>query len=123
MTAASPSEPIAWLFEHKSLPIDERSVFVYVATPDGVRIKGFAIGGVNLSEEPVGALGGIIKPDAQAHDLNLALSVEMPGGHENGAQSSEAVAAAVPNGTIPLAGSVQARVSVPVGGEWRNDAA
>ena len=100
MTAASPTEPIAWLFEHKSLPIDERSVFAYVATPDGVRIKGFAIGGVNLSEQPVSALAGIIKPDAQAHDLKLALSVEMPGEHE-GAQSSEAMAAAVPDGTIP----------------------
>ncbi len=82
MTAASPTEPIAWLFEHKSLPIDERSVFAYVATPDGVRIKGFAIGGVNLSEQPVSALAGILKPDAQAHDLKLALSVEMPGEHE-----------------------------------------
>ena len=100
VTAASPTEPIAWLFEHKSLPIDERSVFAYVATPDGVRIKGFAIGGVNLSEQPVSALAGIIKPDAQAHDLKLALSVEMPGEHE-GAQSSEAMAAAVPDGTIP----------------------
>ena len=100
VTAASPTEPIAWLFEHKSLPIDERSVFAYVATPDGVRIKGFAIGGVNLSEQPVSALAGIIKPDAQAHDLKLTLSVEMPGEHE-GAQSSEAMAAAVPDGTIP----------------------
>ena len=100
VTAASPTEPIAWLFEHKSLPIDERSVFAYVATPDGVRIKGFAIGGVNLSEQPVSALAGIIKPDAQAHDLKLAISVEMPGEHE-GAQSSEAMAAAVPDGTIP----------------------
>ena len=100
VTAASPTEPIAWLFEHKSLPIDERSVFAYVTTPDGVRIKGFAIGGVNLSEQPVSALAGIIKPDAQAHDLKLALSVEMPGEHE-GAQSSEAMAAAVPDGTIP----------------------
>ena len=101
VTAASPSEPIAWLFEHKTLPIDERSVFAYVATPDGVRIKGFAIGGVNLSEQPVGALEGIVKPDAQAHDLKLTLSVEMPGDHEGGAQSSEARVAAVPDGTVP----------------------
>ena len=100
VTAASPTEPIAWLFEHKSLPIDERSVFAYVTTPDGVRIKGFAIGGVNLSEQPVSALAGIIKSDAQAHDLKLALSVDMPGEYE-GAQSSEAMAAAVPDGTIP----------------------
>ena len=100
VTAASPSEPIAWLFEHKTLPIDERSVFAYVATPDGIRIKGFAIGGVNLSEQPVGALSGIIKPDVQAQDVKLALSVEMPGEHE-GAQSSEVMSGAAPDGTIP----------------------
>ena len=50
VTAATAAEPIAWLFEHPSLPIDERAVFVVDATPDGLRIKGFAIGGVNLSE-------------------------------------------------------------------------
>ena len=98
-------------------------MFAYVATPDGVRIKGFAIGGVNLAEQPVSALAGIVKPDAQAHDLKLTLSVEMPGEHESGAQPSEAMVAAVPDGTDPVAGSVQARVSLPVGDGWRNDAA
>ena len=101
VTATSPSEPIAWLFEHKTLPIDERSVFAYAVTPEGVRIKGFAIGGVNLAEGPVGALQGIVKPDAQAHDLKLTLSVEMPTDHESGAQPSEAAVAAVPDGTVP----------------------
>ena len=99
-TATSPSEPIAWLFEHKTLPIDERSVFAYAVTPEGVRIKGFAIGGVNLAEGPVGALQGIVKPDAQAHDLKLTLSVEKPD-HESGAQPSEAAVATVPDGTVP----------------------
>ena len=97
VTAASPSEPIAWLFEHKTLPIDERSVFAYALTPEGVRIKGFAIGGVNLAEGPVGAVEGIVKPDAQAHDLKLTLSVEMP----TEAQPSEAAVAAAPDGTVP----------------------
>jgi hypothetical protein len=101
VTAASPSEPIAWLFEHKTLPIDERSVFAYAVTPEGVRIKGFAIGGVNLAEGPVGALQGIVKPDAQAHDLKLTLSVELPTDHESGAQSPEAAVAVVPDGTVP----------------------
>lgn len=101
VTAASATEPIAWLFEHKSLPINERSVFAYVTTPDGVRIKGFAVGGVNLAEHPVSALTGILKPDAQAHDLKLTLSVEMPGEHEGGAQPTEVMAAAAPDGTIP----------------------
>lgn len=102
VATASSSEPIAWLFEHKTLPIDERSVFAYAATPEGVRIKGFAIGGVNLSEQPVGSLGGVIKPDLQADDLKLALSVEMPGEHAGGEQPSEAMAAgALAAGTIP----------------------
>ena len=96
VATASSSEPIAWLFEHKTLPIDERSVFAYAATPDGVRIKGFAIGGVNLSEQPVGSLGGIIKPDLQAHDLKLTLSVEMPGEHADGAPPAETA-----DGTVP----------------------
>jgi hypothetical protein len=104
VTAASPSEPIAWLFDHKTLPIDERSVFAYAVTPDGVRIRGFAIGGVNLSDGQVAALDGMVKPDSQAHDLKLTLSVEMPGSpadQEASAQPSEATAAAVPEGTIP----------------------
>jgi hypothetical protein len=100
IVTASPSEPIAWLFEHKTLPIDERSVFVFAATPDGVRIKGFAIGGVNMSEQPVGSLGGIVKPDLQAHDLKLALSVETPGEHASEAQPSEG-AGALADGAIP----------------------
>jgi hypothetical protein len=99
---ASPSEPIAWLFEHKTLPIDERSVFAFAATPDGVRIKGFAIGGVNMSEQPVGSIGGIVKPDLQAHDLKLALSVETPGEHASEAQPSEAgTAGALADSAVP----------------------
>ena len=102
IVTASPSEPIAWLFEHKTLPIDERSVFAFAATPDGVRIKGFAIGGVNMSEQPVGSLGGIVKPDLQAHDLKLALSVETPEDHASEAQPSEAEAAgALADGAVP----------------------
>lgn len=98
---ASGTEPIAWLFEHKTLPIDERSIFAYAHTAGGVRIRGFAVGGVNLSDEPVSALVGILKPDRQAGDLKLALAVEMPGEHEGGdAQPTEA-AAAVPEGTAP----------------------
>ena len=123
MTAASPSEPIAWLFEHKTLPIDERSVFAYAMTPEGVRIKGFAIGGVNLAEEPVGAVEGIVKPDAQPHDLKLTLSVEMPGEHEGGAQPVGGSGRRSARWHDPVAGSVQARVSLPVGDEGRNDAA
>ena len=100
--AASPEEPIAWLFEHKTLPLDERSVFVFAASPEGLRIKGFAIGGVNLSDQPVGSLGGIIKPDLKEHDLKLALKVETPGEIAGEAQPSEAeTAGTTTEGTIP----------------------
>ena len=97
LVVASASEPIAWLFEHPSLPIDERSVFVFDTTPDGLRIKGFAIGGVNLSEQTLGALGGVIKPDGRDQDLDLALSVEKP---EDDAQSAQSVAV-LAEGAIP----------------------
>ena len=100
LIAASASEPIAWLFEHPSLPIDERSVFVFDATPDGLRIKGFAVGGVNLSEETLGSLGGVIKPDGRDQDLNLALSVEKPEGDADGAQFAQPLAG-LAEGAIP----------------------
>ena len=100
LVTTSASEPIAWLFEHPSLPLDERSVFVFDTTPDGLRIKGFAIGGVNLSEETLGALGGVIKPDRSDQDLDLALSVEKPEGDADGAPSAQLLAGQ-PEGTIP----------------------
>jgi hypothetical protein len=96
---AAGSEPIAWLFEHKTLPIDERSVFDYVATPEGVRIRGFAIGGVNLSEHPVSVITGIVKPDLQPQELKLTLSVEAPG--EHGGTPQPVAAEIVPPGTVP----------------------
>jgi hypothetical protein len=99
LVAVSGSEPIAWLFEHPSLPLDERSVFVFDPTPDGLRIKGFAIGGVNLSEETLGALGGVIKPDGRDQDLDLALSVEKLEGDADGAQSESV--AVLAEGAIP----------------------
>jgi hypothetical protein len=89
IVAESPTEPIAWPFEHKGLPIDERSVFLFAATPDGLRIKGFGIGGVNLSDQPIASLEGAIKPDLQAQDIKLALSVEAPGDHAGEAQLSQ----------------------------------
>lgn len=100
LAAPSESAPIAWLFEHPSLPLDERSVFVFDTAPDGLRIKGFAIGGVNLSEETLGALGGVIKPDGQDEDLDLALSVEKPDGEGDEAQTAQLMAG-LPEGAIP----------------------
>ena len=116
LVAASPEEPIAWLFEHKTLPIDERSVFVFAATPEGVRIKGFAIGGVNLSDQPVGSLGGIIKPDLKEHDLKLALNVETPGDVAGEAQPSEAeTAGTTTEGTVPSQAPFKLVFAFPAG--------
>jgi hypothetical protein len=83
IAAASAAEPIAWLFEHGNLALDERSVFTFAKTQDGSRVTGFAIGGVNMSEQNLEAVTGVIKPDNQAKDVKLALrlipSEEHPG--------------------------------------------
>jgi hypothetical protein len=68
-------------------------------TPEGVRIKGFAIGAVNMSDEPLGSVGGVIKPDLHGQDLKLDVIVGRPGDDAAGAQSSEA--ADVPADSIP----------------------
>ena len=83
VAAATPSEPIAWLFEQGNLALDERSVFAFVSTPDGMRIKAFAIGGINASEQTLDAVSSVIRPDRQAKDLGLAMRVSMPD-EENG---------------------------------------
>jgi hypothetical protein len=89
VAAASPSEPIAWLFEHDNLALDERSVFTFAAMQEGTRIKGFAIGGVNMSDQTLDAVGGVIKPDRQAKDVKLALGVEMPDEQAGGTKTLE----------------------------------
>jgi hypothetical protein len=75
VAAASTTEPIAWLFEHGNLALEERSVFTFITTPEGLRVTGFAIGGVNMSERNLDAVTGIIKPDNQAKDIKLALQL------------------------------------------------
>jgi hypothetical protein len=55
---------------------------------------------VNLSEETVGALGGVIKPDGHDQDLDLALSVETPEGNADGASSAQLMAG-LSEGAIP----------------------
>ncbi|HXG78673.1 MAG TPA: hypothetical protein VNJ31_04965 [Methyloceanibacter sp.] len=93
-------QPIAWLFDHETLPIDERAIFLYETTPEGVRIKGFAIGGVNMSDQPIERLEGVLKPDLHGEDLKLDLVVEAeaPGTPQTGvppASPSEAAPTAV----------------------------
>ena len=89
VAAASPSEPIAWLFEHDNLALDERSVFTFAAMQEGTRIKGFAIGGVNMSDQTLDAVGSVIKPDHKAKDVKLALGVEMPDEQAGGTKTFE----------------------------------
>jgi hypothetical protein len=80
VVAATPSAPIAWLFEQDNLALDERAVFAFAPTPDGMRIKAFAIGGINASEQTLDAVSSAIRPDRQGKDLKLAMRVNMPGG-------------------------------------------
>ena len=55
-----------------------------------------------MSDETLGSLGGVIKPDGQDHDLKLALSVENPETDADGANSAEAQPmAALPEGAMP----------------------
>jgi hypothetical protein len=98
VATASPSEPIAWLFEHPNLSIAERSVFAVERAPDGFRVTGFSIGAVNLSDDAVSGLGGVIKPDARGQELKLALTVEQPEGEGTGTPE---VQAPLPEGAIP----------------------
>jgi hypothetical protein len=99
--AASPAEPIAWLFDQKNFPLAERSIFAWEATPSGVRIKGFAIGAVNMSDDPIGSLEAVLKPDLHDQDLKLDVIVETPGEAAGGPEASEAAAVEAPAGTIP----------------------
>jgi hypothetical protein len=98
--AASPAEPVAWLFEQKSFPLAERSIFASEATPSGVRIKGFAIGAVNMSDDPIVSLEGVLKPDLHDQGLKLDVIVEKHG-EAGGAEAPEAAAVEAPAGTIP----------------------
>ncbi len=98
VAAASPSEPIAWLFEHDNLALDVRSVFAYAAKPDGMRIRGFAIGGVNLSDQTLDGVESVIKSDYQAKDVKLAMRVAAPN-----EEASKAFEPGVP-GAIPPEG-------------------
>jgi len=95
---ASPSEPVAWYFEHKDLPLAARSIFIYSTMPEGVRIKGFSIGAENLSEQPLVSVGGVIKPDLHDEELKLDVIAERPGGDASGTQQA---ATEAPAGTIP----------------------
>jgi hypothetical protein len=112
VATASASEPIAWLFEHDTLALDERSVFAFAASPDGMRIEGFAIGGVNMSDQTLDAVGSVIKPDHQAKDVKLAMRVMAP---DEQAGETKTFEPGVP-GTIPPQGQFARLFAFPEDG-------
>lgn len=89
--AASPAEPVVWLFEQKNFPLAERSIFAYDATPSGVQIKGFSLGAVNMSDAPISALSGVLKPDLHDEELKLEVIIEKPGEAAGGEEASAVV--------------------------------
>ena len=99
--AASPAEPIAWLFEHKTFPLAERSIFAYATTPAGARIEGFSIGAVNMADDPITSVEAVLKPDLHSEELKLDLVVDKLGDVAGAEQPSEAPAVDAPPGTIP----------------------
>jgi hypothetical protein len=99
--AASPAEPIAWLFEHKTFPLAERSIFAYATTPAGARIEGFSIGAVNMADDPITSVEAVLKPDLHSEELKLDLGVDKLGDVAGAEQPSEAPAVDAPPGTIP----------------------
>jgi hypothetical protein len=98
---ASPAESLGWYFEHKDLPLAERSIFISSVTPQGVRIKGFSIGGENISDKQVSSLSGVIKPDVHGQELKLELIVEKPGDTDVTVASPEPAVAIPPDTVAP----------------------
>jgi hypothetical protein len=67
--------PIAWGFEAADEPLEYRMVFTLAGTP-GVHIKGLLIRAVNISDQPLTSVEGVIRPDTQRPDLELILDVD-----------------------------------------------
>ncbi|ODS01929.1 hypothetical protein AUC69_04880 [Methyloceanibacter superfactus] len=92
---------IAWTFDDLDRPLPERAVFTLSGTPESFRINGLSVSGVNLSDQPLTSIEGILKPDVQRPDLKLILKVDKPAavaGEENTAAQAFAIA---PQNTVP----------------------
>jgi hypothetical protein len=87
---AASSETVTWFFEQKDLPLADRSIFIFTGTPNGVRIKGLSINAENRSDQPLTAVGGVIKPDVEGSDLPLEVTIDMPKGEASIAPAPEA---------------------------------
>lgn len=90
---------IAWTFLETERPLPERAVFTLSGTPASFRINGLSVGGVNLSDQPLNAVEGVLKPDVKRPDLRLTLEIDpqTPPVGEGDAEVQAVVAA----GTVP----------------------
>ncbi|MBM3544748.1 MAG: hypothetical protein FJX44_09640 [Alphaproteobacteria bacterium] len=77
-----PAGPIAWGFEAADEPFDHRMVFTLAGTPQAVRINGLLIRAVNISDQPLTSVEGVIRPDTQHPDLKLILDVDPSTQHD-----------------------------------------
>jgi hypothetical protein len=91
---------IAWTFEQPDRPLPERAVFTLSGTPQSFRINGLSLGGVNLSDQSLEALSGVIKPDVRRPDLKLTLKIGKPAGAVKG-EGEEHSLDIVPENTVP----------------------
>jgi hypothetical protein len=99
--AADAPGGIAWAFDSLDRPLPERAVFTLSGTPESFRINGLSVSGVNLSDQPLTSIEGILKPDVQRPDLKLTLKVDKPAavaGEENTAVQAFEIA---PQNTVP----------------------
>jgi hypothetical protein len=90
---------IAWTFMETDKPLSERAVFTLSGTPASFRINGMSVGGVNLSNQRLTGVEGVLKPDAKRPDLKLTLEVASQ--TEPAGEGDANVRAVVPAGTVP----------------------
>jgi hypothetical protein len=101
--AAAEDEPhgIAWSFEELDRPLPERAVFTLSGTPASFRINGLSLSGVNLSDEPLTGVEGVLKPDVKRPDLKLTLKVDKPSSPVAEGDTEAHALDVVPQNTVP----------------------
>ena len=105
--AEDESAGIVWTFQDSDRPLPERAVFTLSGTPASFRINGLSVGGVNLSDQVLTAVSGVLKPDVKRPDLNLTLKVDT-----KAAPAGEGAA-------VVQAPDVVATASVPAGAQFQ----
>ncbi len=92
-------DSFVWSFEHRDLPLAERSIFIFASTPEGVRIKGFSISAQNESDQSLTRVEGVLKPDVEGPEMPLSVTIDMPKGEA--ALHPTEVSAAEAGGVVP----------------------